>query len=542
MSDRRDGVQRGLDAQQAYDFVIVGAGSAGCVLAHRLSSETEHRVLLIEAGGRDSNPFIHMPAGLARLVHNRAINWSYQTEPIASLNGRRLYWPRGRVLGGSSSINAMCYTRGQRQDYDGWADRGNSGWSFDEVLPYFRKAEDQQHGSSTFHGAGGPLAVEDLRFRNPLSSIFVEAAIAAGFPANDDFNGATQEGIGFYQVTQRKGRRCSAAVAYLTPILARRNLHVVTNAHVNRVLLDRGRAVGVEYQLAGQVIAARATREILVSAGAINSPQLLLLSGIGPAGDLERLDIDVQVDLPGVGRNLQDHLDVCTLYKSTCPVSYDFSPLEELSVGLRYLITHGGPGSSNIAEAGGFVRSPRARDARPDIQLHFVPAQLDDHGRNRLPGHGFTVHSCVLRPASRGYLALRCADPAQAPAIHPNYLAEEEDLELMIAGVRIARAIVNAPPFDTCRGRPVFPAAAEPARADIIEFIRSKGETIYHPIGTCRMGVDDGSVVDRELRVRGVDGLRVVDASVMPTLVSGNTNAPTIMIAEKIADAIRGGR
>ena len=523
-----------------YDYIIVGAGSAGCVLANRLSADPACRVLLLEAGSADRNPFIHMPAGLARLVHNTRINWGFYTEPQPALNDRRLYWPRGRVLGGSSSINAMCYTRGQREDYDHWCAVGNPGWCYADVLPYFRKSEDQARGESAFHGVGGPLAVEDLRFRNPLSPVFVAAAVEAGYARNDDFNGATQEGVGFYQVTQRDGRRCSAAVGYLRPAMARPNLTVVTRALVERLRLSNGRTTGIDYRHEGERKQAQATREVLLCAGAINSPQLLLLSGIGPAEQLERVGVPVALDLRGVGRNLQDHLDVCTLYKSVCPITYDFTALQEAAVGLRYLLTHDGPGVSNIAECGGFVRS-RLAQGRPDVQLHFVPAQLDDHGRNRLPGHGFTIHACVLRPASRGHLELRTSDCEDAPAIQPNYLAEPKDLEILIEAVEISRSIIAARPFDDCRGEAVFPAKGAFDRQSVLEFIRSKAETIYHPVGTCRMGADADAVVDAELRVHGVSGLRVVDASVMPTLISGNTNAPTVMIAEKIADEILTG-
>jgi choline dehydrogenase len=525
-----------------YDYIIVGAGSAGCVLANRLSSNPSRRVLLLEAGGPDRSPFIHMPAGLAKLVRDRSINWSYRTEPQTALDGRRLYWPRGRVLGGSSSINAMCYTRGQREDYDGWAALGNPGWSYAEVLPYFRRSEDQSRGESEFHGVGGPLGVEDLRYRNALSATFIEAGVASGLTANDDFNGPRQEGVGWYQVTQRGGRRCSAAVAYLRPALHRMNLQVLTHVRAQRILVEAGRAIGIEYRRAGVVHRALAEAEVVLSAGTIGSPQILMLSGIGPAAELERVGVRVSLDLPGVGRNLQDHLDICTLVKSRCAGTYDFSRLEEAWVGVRYFLTHTGPGVSNIAEAGAFVRSARGRDSRPDVQLHFVPAQLDDHGRNRLPGHGFTIHACGLRPASRGWLTLRTGDVEEAPALHANYLAEPEDERVLIEGLRISREIISAYPFDRCRGEPVFPSTATLTFDSAQRFIRAKAETIYHPVGTCRMGVDAHAVVDPRLRVRGLAGLRVVDASIMPTLVSGNTNAPTIMIAEKIADDMLGGQ
>ena len=521
-------------------YIIIGAGSAGCVLANRLSADASSQVLLLEAGGRDINPLLHMPAGLAQLVNNRHINWAYYTEPQHHLNERRLYWPRGRVLGGSSSINAMCYTRGQPQDYDDWAAAGNSGWSYDDVLPYFRRSEHQQHGESIYHGAGGPLDVEDLRYRNPLTEVFAAAGVAIGFTYNQDFNGERQEGIGFYQVTQRRGRRCSAAVAYLNPVKSRRNLHVITDALVQRIVVNQHRACAVEYQHNEQQCRVDCDGEVLLCAGAIGSPQLLMLSGIGPAEHLHELSIPVIIDLPGVGANLHDHLDVCTLYKCKTPVSYDFTSLQRASVALRYLLTRNGPGVSNIAEGGAFICSHYSSGRRPDIQLHFVPAQLDDHGRNRLPGHGFTIHACYLRPESRGVIRLRANRADMPPLIQPNYLDARMDMDILVEGVKISRELANASPFDAYRGAEVFPGAALRSDAEIAQFIRSKAETIYHPVGTCRMGQDGNAVVDNQLRVSDISGLRVVDASIMPALISGNTNAPTIMIAEKAADLILG--
>lgn len=520
----------------SYDYIIVGAGSAGCVLAHRLAARPGLRVLLLEAGGADRNPFIHMPAGLARLVGNRRINWNYYTEPEPQLLGRRLYWPRGRVLGGSSSINAMCYMRGHPLDYAEWAAAASSDWGYAEVLPYFLRAEDQARGASEFHGVGGPLAVEDLRFRNPLSAVFVEAAAACGVPRNADFNGARQEGVGFYQVTQRRGRRCSAATAYLRPARPRSNLEIRTHCLAARVVFEGARAAGVEYLYRGVSTRARADREVLLAGGAIGSAQLLLLSGLGPADELRALDIPVVADLAEVGRNLQDHLDFCTLYKCSSPITYDFSRWQEIAVLLRYLLTRSGPGVSNIAEAGAFVRSPLAPDPRPDIQLHFVPAQLDDHGRNRLAGHGFTVHACALRPHSRGHLRLRSRRPQDPPLIQAGYLSDARDLPVLLEGIRLSRQIVHAAPFAPFRGAEVLPGEQCLSAQDLAEMVRRKAETIYHPAGSCRMGSDPRSVVDERLRVRGVEGLRVVDASVMPRLIGGNTNAPTVMIAEKAAD------
>lgn len=521
-----------------YDYIIVGAGSAGCVLANRLSADPANRVLLLEAGPRDWNPFIHMPAGLAKLVNFKSLNWNYSTEPEPALNNRRLYWPRGKVLGGSSSINAMCFIRGHRSDYQDWAAAGNPGWGWDEVLPYFIRSQNQARGSSDLHGVGGPLSVEDLSFANPLSEVFIQAAEQAGFAANRDFNGPTQRGFGLYQVTQRGGRRCSTAVGYLRPARPRPNLTVLTGALTLNLELAGDRVTGVRYQRRGMIRTAHASREVLLAGGSINSPQLLMLSGIGPARELERVGIDVRHDLDEVGANLQDHLDVCTLTRCSQPITYD--QLSEIRVGLKYFLYHEGEGTSNIAEAGGFLVSGRGRDDRPDIQMHFVPALLDDHGRNRLPGDGYTVHACPLRPQSRGRIGLHSADPRQPPAIRANYLSEPEDLEMMIECVRLSRAILNQPAFKPFRGHEIYPGNEVESRQGMIEFIRAKAESIYHPVGTCRMGSDERAVVDPQLRVRGIEGLRVVDASVMPSLVGGNTNAPTVMIAEKASDLILG--
>ncbi|MGK7294960.1 MAG: GMC family oxidoreductase [Candidatus Wenzhouxiangella sp. M2_3B_020] len=527
---------------ETYDYVIVGAGSAGCVLANRLSADPDCSVLLLEAGPRDWNPFIHMPAGLARLVSFKSLNWSYETEPEPNLNNRRLYWPRGRVLGGSSSINAMCYIRGHASDYDDWRDMGNPGWGFDDVLPYFRRAEDQARGESEMHGSSGPLGVTDLHYVNELSRVFIQAAEQAEYYRNIDFNGPVQRGFGLYQVTQRDGRRCSTATGYLHPVRKRPNLTVRTGALTARALLEGDRAVGVEYRRRGLRQQARAEREVLLCGGAINSPQLLMLSGIGPAGALERAGVRVAHELAGVGANLQDHLDVMTLTRCSQPVTYD--RLNELAVGLNYYLRGEGIGTSNIAEAGGFIASGRDRRSRPDVQMHFVPALLDDHGRNRLPGDGYTLHACNLRPQSRGRLSLKSDDPGDAPAIHANYLSEPEDVEMMLECLRLSREILSRPAFRPFRAHEIQPGDDITDREGLLGFIREKAESIYHPVGTCRMGSDDDAVVDPELRVRGIEGLRVIDASVMPTLVGGNTNAPTIMIAEKAADLLtaRSGR
>jgi choline dehydrogenase len=515
-----------------YDYIIIGAGSAGCVLAGRLSENPGTRVLLLEAGGKDWHPFIHMPAGLAKLIGLEFLNWSYETEPQQQMNGRRLYWPRGKVLGGSSSINAMCYCRGHRKDYDSWAESGAAGWDYDGVLPYFIKSEDQENGASEFHGAGGPLGVRNLRHTNPLSSVFLEAAVQAGFSRTDDFNGPRQRGFSQYQVTQRNGRRCSAAVAYLRPALGRSNLTVSTHSLAEQIILDGERAAGVKYRRKGKLQTARGG-QVILSSGAINSPQLLMLSGIGPADHLRSVDLGVRHDLAGVGKNLQDHLDVCTLISSHHRGTYD--QLSDIVVGLRYLFGRKGPGSSNIAEAGGFIVSRHAEDDRPDIQMHFVPALLDDHGRNTLPGHGMTIHACALRPESRGELTLKTANPTEAPAMQPNYLSKRYDRNMMLECVKLSREIFAQESFAPYRDGEIFPGPEAQSEESVMEFVRNKAETIYHPIGTCKMGSDEMSVVDPQLRVHGLQGLSVVDCSVMPTLVSGNTNAPAIMIAEKFA-------
>lgn len=518
-----------------YDFIIIGAGSSGCVLANRMSANPNNRVLLLEAGGRDWHPFIHMPAGLAKLVSLKKLNWSYETEPQEELNGRKLYWPRGRVLGGSSSINAMCYCRGHRKDYDSWADAGNPGWAYESVLPYFISSEDQENGPSKFHGIDGPLGVQNLRHSNSLSGVFLEATQQAGYSKNSDFNGADQHGFGYYQVTQRNGRRCSTAVAFLKPAARRTNLTIRTGALAERILLNGKRATGVEY-LQGGIRDRDTGGRIILAAGSINSPHLLMLSGIGPAAQLKRHDIKIQLALEGVGKNLQDHLDICTLVKSRTTLTYD--RLNDFAVALRYLFDRKGPGSSNIAEAGGFIASRHATDNRPDIQMHFVPALLDDHGRNKLSGHGMTIHACALRPESRGEITLHSANPADAPALQPRYLSTAYDRTMMIECARLSREIFAQAAFSAYVGDEIYPGAARKSDADLLDFIRMKAETIYHPIGTCKMGTDELAVVDSGLNVRGLEGLSVVDASIMPSLVSGNTNAPTIMIAEKFAAEI----
>jgi choline dehydrogenase len=519
----------------AFDFVVVGSGSAGCVLAARLSEDADARVLLLEAGGPDNAREIRIPAGFPKLFKS-AIDWALETEPQAHMGGRRCYWPRGKVLGGCSSINAMIYIRGHRADYDGWRDLGNPGWGYADVLPYFKKSEDNSRGGDEFHGVGGPLAVCDPIEPNPLSRAFVDAAAAFGLARNPDFNGASQLGCGFYQVTQRNGARVSAADAFLKLALGRRNLSVATGARATRVLFDGTHAVGVEFVREGQIQAARAEREVILAAGAIHSPQLLLLSGIGPAEHLRSLGLPVIADVPGVGANLHDHLFLPVAFECIRPVSLDRA--ETLGNFLRWKFLRSGPFTSNIAEAGGFLRRD-SRRAAPDLQFHFGPAYYLDHGFTRPEGRGFTLGPTLIRPESRGSLRLRSADPADSPLLDPNYLAAEGDVRLLVDGIRICREIAAQSAFDPYRGEETHPGTTCVTESDLATYVRRVGETVYHPVGTCRMGSDSLAVVDAELRVRGVERLRVADASVMPTIIGGNTNAPVIMIAEKAAYLIR---
>jgi choline dehydrogenase len=519
-----------------YDYIIVGAGSAGCVLASRLTEDPDVRVLLLEAGGPDDRQEIRVPAAFAQLFRT-PYDWAYETEPEARLNGRRLYWPRGKMLGGSSSLNAMIYIRGNRHDYDTWRALGNDGWGYDDVLPHFKRAEHNERGASAYHGADGPLNVANLRYHNPLSEVFIDAAQEQGLPRNDDFNGARQEGVGLYQVTQRKGQRHSAADAYLKPALERANLTVRTRSLTTRVLVDGGRAVGVEYSSDGAPEQTRAAREVILCGGTVNSPQVLMLSGIGPADALRSLEIAVVADLPGVGQNLQDHVLTGIAYTCTRPIS--LTNAERLDHVMEYMLFHRGKLSSNAAEAGGFVHL-RPDAPAPELQFHFAPAFFVDHGFTRPPGHGFSLGPTVLRPRSRGQITLKSRDPLAPPALEPNYLADEADLRLLIDAMRLARRIAESHAFDRYRGAQ-FMGPEDDSDAAIMAFLSERAETLYHPVGTCKMGDDPLAVVDSRLRVRGVAGLRVVDASIMPTLTGGNTNAPTIMIAEKAAEMIRAG-
>lgn len=521
-----------------YDYVIAGAGAAGCVLANRLSADPGTRVLLLEAGPGDRRREIAVPAAFPKLFRTD-VDWAYDTEPQEHLGGRRVYWPRGKTLGGSSSLNAQVYQRGHPSDFDEWAAQGNAGWGFAEVLPYFKRSENSCRGACAFRGTGGPLEISELRHTNPLTRAFLEAAVAAGIPRNDDVNGATMEGVGLAQVTQRRGRRWSCADAYLRPVLRRENLTVLTGAHATRVLFEGTRAVGVAYTCGGRQETARAGREVILSGGAVNSPQLLLLSGVGPAAELKRLGISVVYDLPGVGQNLQDH--PMAVVRCACHRPISLASAETLGNFLRYLLFGSGPLTSNVAEGLAFVRSDPTV-AAPDLELIFAPVLYLNEGLEAPRNHGFSFGVVLLAPHSRGHITLRSTNPADPPSIQPNYLGDPggEDLRRLAAGVEVARRVAASKPLASHAG-PELGADGRPQLEDAVSLVRGRMQTVYHPVGTCKMGTDHLAVVDPHLRVRGVTGLRVVDASVMPTIVRAHTMAATVMIAEKASDLIRKG-
>ncbi len=529
-----------------YDYIVIGAGSAGCVLANRLSADPNNSVLLLEAGGPDRHPLVHLPMLMGKLMHSKIYNWSYDTEPEPELDNRRIYWPRGKALGGTSTINGMIYVRGNRADYDRWAQMGNPGWSYAEVLPYFRKSETHEERRDAFHGDDGPLSVCRARGTNGLFDRFVQAGIEAGYAFNDDFNGEVQEGFGRYDFTIRNGKRCSTSKAFLRPAMRRPNLTVQTHALTLRIVMENGKAVGVDYAVGGAPRHARAAREIVLSAGAVNSPQVLMLSGIGDADELGAHGINAIHHLPGVGKNLQDHVDVCLVYEIKEPITL----YSELRVDrLTRAIVEGTLFGTGVAttfpyEGGAFVRSRPGLES-PDIQAHFMPA-LEKTANLHWPkpfarartedNHGVTIRVGPVNPESRGHIMLRSADPRDPPRIFANYLTTAFDKATTIAGVKILRQVMQQPAFADLIGAEIAPGADKASDASLTEWLKQAGGTTLHPVGTCKMGNDADAVVDAELKVHGVEGLRVADASIMPIISSGNTNAPTIMIGEKAAD------
>jgi choline dehydrogenase len=524
-----------------WDYVIVGAGSAGCVLANRLSEDGSARVLLLEAGGTDRYVWIHVPVGYFKTMHNPRTDWMYSTEPCAGLGGRSLDWPRGKVLGGSSAINGLLYIRGHRTDFDHWRQLGCRGWSYEDVLPYFLRSENQERGASDLHGVGGPLSVSDMRIEREICDRFIDAAVEAGIPRRDDFNGHEQDGVGYFQLTTRNGLRCSTAVGYLRPARRRPNLHVVTGAHTRRVLLEGRRATGLVYDRGGTKQTVRARREVILAAGAIGSPQILMLSGIGPPDHLMDLGIEMRHPLAGVGKNLQDHLQVRMVFRLNRPISVNDEVKSlpgRVAAGIQFMFTRRGPLAMGASQVCAFVRTREGLVA-PDLQYHMQPLSTDRLGAGLHDFPGITMSTCQLRPESRGEIRLKAPDPHIHPAIHPNYLATETDRRTQVEGMRISRRIAAGKRLAEVIDSEYLPGEQVRTEEELLDAARHNSQTIYHPVGTCKMGQDEQAVVDERLRVHGISGLRVVDASVMPTITSGNTNAPTIMIAERASDLIR---
>lgn len=524
------------------DFIVVGAGSAGCVLANRLSQNPQNRVVLLEAGGRDTNPWIHIPVGYFKTIHNPKVDWCYKTEPDPGLNGRSIEWPRGKVLGGSSSLNGLLYVRGQPEDYDRWRQMGNVGWAWDDVLPLFKRAENNERGADPFHGNEGPLSVSNMRIQRPITEAWVAAAQAAGYPFNPDYNGEEQEGVGFFQLTAKNGRRCSAAVAYLNPVKSRENLEIITHAQVDKVVISESRATGVVYSdRSGNQKTVTARKDIILSGGSINTPQILMLSGIGEASQLASNGIDVVKDLPGVGKNLQDHLQARLVYKCNEPTLNDevSSLVGQARIGLKYLMFRSGPMTMAASLATGFMKT-RPEVATPDIQFHVQPLSAENPGKGADKFSAFTMSVCQLRPESKGEIRLRGNNPREYPKIIPNYLSTETDCQTIVEGVKIARKIARHAPLTSKISEEYRPSDSLEMEdyEGTLDWARNNTASIYHPTGTCKMGTGKDAVVDARLKVHGIEGLRVADCSIMPEIVSGNTNAPAIMIGEKASDLV----
>ncbi len=527
-----------------FDYIVAGAGSAGCVLANRLSDGGKYRVLLLEAGGRDLNPWIHVPVGYFKTLHNPKTDWCYKTQPDPGLNGRSIDWPRGKTLGGSSSINGLLYVRGQHQDYDHWRQLGNAGWSWDDVLPYFKRSEDQENGADEFHGSGGPMSVSNMRVHRDVCNALIDAAEEIGIPRNDDSNGATQEGAGYFQLTARKGRRCSTAVGYINPARGRDNLEIVTHAHVTGLLFDTAESTevkGINFHIKGKPHHAtlKPGGEVILSAGAIGSPQILQLSGIGPGQVLQNSNLSVRNERSGVGRNLQDHLQIRMIYEVNVPTLNDEinNVIRRTMIGMQYILARRGAMAMGASQVCIFCKTKPELET-PDIQFHFQPLSADKPGVEMHPFSGITMSVCQLRPESRGHIDITSPDPDVYPEIHPNYLSDPIDQETAIAGMRVSRALTETKAMSPFIVEEKVPGAKTQSDEDLLEMARNISQTIYHPTSTCKMGQDDAAVVDERLRVHGIKRLRVADASIMPTIVSGNTNAPTIMIGEKASDMI----